>query len=64
MGYSETPKLQPIVPNYHLRILSDEQLAELKSASWILENHHPEPLAEEQKSELKRILQTADHELS
>jgi trimethylamine--corrinoid protein Co-methyltransferase len=33
MGYSETPKLQPIVPRYHLRILSDQQLAELKSAT-------------------------------
>jgi trimethylamine--corrinoid protein Co-methyltransferase len=29
----ETPQLQPIVPAYHLRILSDEQLANLKSAT-------------------------------
>jgi trimethylamine--corrinoid protein Co-methyltransferase len=33
VGYSETPKLQPIVPGYHLSILSDQQLAELKSAT-------------------------------
>ncbi len=31
--YSETPQLQPIVPSYHLRILSDEQVAQLKSAT-------------------------------
>jgi len=31
--YSETPQLEPIVPAYHLRILSDEQLADLKSAT-------------------------------
>jgi trimethylamine--corrinoid protein Co-methyltransferase len=31
--HSETPQLQPIVPSYHLRILSDEQLADLKSAT-------------------------------
>ena len=31
--HSETPKLQPIVPTYHLRILTDEQLAQLKSAT-------------------------------
>jgi trimethylamine--corrinoid protein Co-methyltransferase len=31
--YSETPKLQPIVPAYHLRILSDEQLDQLQSAT-------------------------------
>jgi trimethylamine--corrinoid protein Co-methyltransferase len=30
---SETPELQPIVPGYHVRILSDEQLDELKSAT-------------------------------
>jgi trimethylamine--corrinoid protein Co-methyltransferase len=30
---SETPKLEPIVPAYHLRILSDEQLEQLKSAT-------------------------------
>ena len=29
----ETPQLQPIVPGYHLRILSDDQLAQLKSAT-------------------------------
>jgi trimethylamine--corrinoid protein Co-methyltransferase len=33
MTYSETPPLQPIVPSYHLRILSDEQLDQLKSAT-------------------------------
>jgi len=33
MAYSETPPLQPIVPSYHLRILSDEQLGQLKSAT-------------------------------
>lgn len=31
--HSETPQLQPIVPSYHLRILSDEQLEQLKSAT-------------------------------
>jgi trimethylamine--corrinoid protein Co-methyltransferase len=31
--YSQTPALQPIVPSYHLRILSDEQLDQLKSAT-------------------------------
>ncbi len=30
---SETPQLQPIVPGYHLRILSDEQLEQLKAAT-------------------------------
>ena len=33
MTHSETPQLQPIVPSYHLRILSDEQLAQLKSGT-------------------------------
>ena len=31
--HSETPQLQPIVPSYHLRILSDEQLEQFKSAT-------------------------------
>jgi trimethylamine--corrinoid protein Co-methyltransferase len=31
--YSETPQLQPIVPSYRLRILSDEQLERLQSAT-------------------------------
>jgi trimethylamine--corrinoid protein Co-methyltransferase len=31
--HNETPKLQPLVPAYRLRILSDEQLAHLKSAT-------------------------------
>jgi trimethylamine:corrinoid methyltransferase-like protein len=31
--HSETPLLEPIVPAYHLQILSDEQLAQLKSAT-------------------------------
>ena len=31
--HSETPELQPIVPAYHLRILGDEQLEQLKSAT-------------------------------
>jgi len=30
---TETPQLQPIVPGYRLRILSDEQLAQLKTAT-------------------------------
>jgi len=30
---SETPALQPITPQYHLRILSDQQLADFKSAT-------------------------------
>jgi len=29
----ETPQLQPIVPTYHVRILSDEQLEQLKAAT-------------------------------
>jgi trimethylamine---corrinoid protein Co-methyltransferase len=29
----ETPELQPIVPSYHLRILEDEQMARLQSAT-------------------------------
>ncbi len=29
----ETPPLQPIVPAYHLRILSDAQLDQLQSAT-------------------------------
>jgi trimethylamine--corrinoid protein Co-methyltransferase len=33
MMSSETPQLQPIVPGYRLRILSDEQLAQFKSAT-------------------------------
>jgi trimethylamine---corrinoid protein Co-methyltransferase len=36
---SETPLLQPITPAYHLRILTDEQLGQLKSATLeILQN--------------------------
>jgi len=31
--HSQTPELQPIVPAYHLRILSDEQLEQFKSAT-------------------------------
>ena len=31
--YSKTPPLQPIVPSYHTRILNDEQLDQLKSAT-------------------------------
>ena len=31
--YCKTPLLQPLVPSYHLRILSDEQLADFKSAT-------------------------------
>ena len=31
--YSQTPELEPIVPSYHSRILSDEQLGQLKSAT-------------------------------
>jgi trimethylamine--corrinoid protein Co-methyltransferase len=31
--HSETPQLQPIVPSYRLRILSDEQLKQLKAAT-------------------------------
>jgi len=31
--YSETPKLEPIVPSYRLRILSDAQLAQLQAAT-------------------------------
>jgi trimethylamine--corrinoid protein Co-methyltransferase len=31
--HSETPQLQPIRPAYHLRLLSDEQLSQIKSAT-------------------------------
>ena len=31
--FSETPKLQPIKPGYQLRILTDRQLAQFKSAT-------------------------------
>jgi trimethylamine--corrinoid protein Co-methyltransferase len=31
--YSKTPELEPIVPSYRLRILNDEQLEQLKSAT-------------------------------
>jgi len=31
--YGETPQLKPIVPAYHIRILSDEQLEQFKSAT-------------------------------
>ena len=44
-----TPTLQPITPSYRLRILSDEQLMQLKSATLeILEDigfHCPSPKA-------------------
>jgi trimethylamine--corrinoid protein Co-methyltransferase len=33
MTYSQTPDLQPLVPVYHLRILSDAQLADFKAAT-------------------------------
>ena len=33
MEFSETPKLQPITPGYHLQILGDGQINELKSAT-------------------------------
>jgi trimethylamine--corrinoid protein Co-methyltransferase len=36
VAYSETPALQPIVPNYRLRILSDEQLEKFKSNTFII----------------------------
>ena len=29
--YSKTPPIDPIRPSYHVRILSDEQLAQFKS---------------------------------
>jgi trimethylamine--corrinoid protein Co-methyltransferase len=31
--YSETPQLEPIVPAYHLRLLSDEQLEQLRAGT-------------------------------
>ena len=31
MAFSETPELQPLVPSYHVRILSDQQLETFKS---------------------------------
>jgi trimethylamine--corrinoid protein Co-methyltransferase len=33
MTFSPTPNLQPIVPSYHLRILTDEQLKRFQSAT-------------------------------
>lgn len=36
MTYNETPALQPIVPSYRLRILSDEQLEIFKSNTFIM----------------------------
>jgi trimethylamine--corrinoid protein Co-methyltransferase len=33
MFFNETPLLQPIVPAYHIRVLSDEQLEILRSAT-------------------------------
>jgi len=33
MAHSETPQLQPLVPNYHLRVLDDKQLEQFKSAT-------------------------------
>jgi trimethylamine--corrinoid protein Co-methyltransferase len=36
MAYNETPALQPIVPSYRLRILSDEQLERFKSNTFIM----------------------------
>ena len=33
MDYTDTPELQPIVPGYRLRILSDEQLRALRAAT-------------------------------
>jgi hypothetical protein len=36
MAYSETPALQPIVPSYRLRILSEEQLEKFKSNTFII----------------------------
>ena len=46
MAYSETPPLQPITPAYHLRILSDEQLGQLKSATLeiLQRDRHPLPI--------------------
>ena len=31
--YGETPQLQPIVPNYHLSVLSEDQLGQLEAAT-------------------------------
>jgi trimethylamine--corrinoid protein Co-methyltransferase len=51
MIYSPTPKLKPIEPKYHLRILNDEQLDDFKSATLeILAEigiHCPSPRARE-----------------
>jgi trimethylamine--corrinoid protein Co-methyltransferase len=33
MASSETPQLQPIIPGYHLQILSDQQLQQLKAST-------------------------------
>ncbi len=33
MEYNETPRLQPIIPNYHLQILGNDQLGQLKEAT-------------------------------
>jgi hypothetical protein len=56
-----TPALQPIIPSFRLRILSDEQLAQLRSATLeILASHCPEPLAEDKQAELGRTLEAAE----
>lgn len=50
-NYSPTPPLQPIVPGYHVRILTDEQLEIFKSATLEILNeagiHCPSPKAQE-----------------
>ena len=33
MQFSETPQLQPITPAFHLQILANEQISQLKSAT-------------------------------
>lgn len=51
VNFSPTPALQPIVPAYHVRILSDEQLEAFRSATLEILNevgvHCPSPKAQE-----------------
>lgn len=66
MSYDETPELKPVVPSYHVEILSDEQLERLKGATLeILEEtgiHCPSPKAlsiyEEHGAEVDRETET------
>ena len=59
LGYSEVI----YTPDTDGKYRNPIEMAREKT-DWILKNHHPEPLSEPQQAELKRILETADKELS